>query len=385
MTGPHMRRAASSPLFPAHALLPGLSGPPPPDHLDVGLVGDVLLTKDLLALAAEQGDFDLRGPLWQPLSGCALILANLEGPVTERDIPAENKTYNLKTARRALELFDARFVLSLANNHIMDFGPEGLCDTLQALDAAGLAYAGAGRDLDQARAPRYLSAGGIACAVICAADPRFQPATASSPGTYPAIPELLAASIREARGHARFVAVSIHMGLEHTGIPSATQLRLAEACLAAGAHLLQFHHAHCQAGSAGDGRGVVLFGTGNYVFPRLARFEVARSRPTAAWKARYSKPADAVVAVGIEPAVIDRIGIPRAAGDGVAKRIRRRIRQCSGRALAPSGRTFWLLWEMLNPGFLRIHAWNYVCMFRRRGLRFLCRSLVEGLKVHLAR
>lgn len=385
MTASQMRRAASSPLFPADVLLPGLSGPLPPDHLDVGLAGDVLLTEDFLAMAAEQGGVELRGPLWQPLSGCGLVLANLEGPVTEREVPAENKTYNLKTARRALELFDARFVLSLANNHIMDFGPQGLSDTIDALDDAGLAYAGAGRDLHQARAPRYLPAGGVECAVICAADPRFQPATASSPGTFPAIPELLAASIREARCRARFVAVSIHMGLEHTGIPSATQRRLAEACLAAGAHLLQFHHAHCLAGCASDGRGIVLFGTGNYVFPRHARFEVARSRLTAAWKVRYSKQADAVVALGVAPAMIDGIGMPHAAGEKVAQRIRRRIRQCSRRALAPYGRPFWLVWEMLKPGFLGINGWNYFCMFRRRGLRFLCRSLVEGLKVHLAR
>jgi len=374
----------SSPVL-APANLAPLSGPRPIDHLDVGLVGDVLLTKNLLDQEVRPGYRDLADALWRPLADCSLIIANLEAPITERDVPAENKTYNLKTARRAVDVFDSRFVLSLANNHTMDYGPDGLFDTMEALDAAGLAYAGAGRDIDHARAPCYRSLGGIKAAVICAADPRFQPATTSSPGTCPAIAELLVESITAARARVQFVAVSIHMGLEYVCIPSNTQIHLAEACLASGAHLVQFHHSHCLSGSFSDGRGIVLFGTGNYVFPSVTKFDVPKSKHTAIWLARYSKQKDSVVASRAEPAMLDHTGIPCAAeGSDLASELKK-IQRYSDRTLKPIGRRLWRLHDMLRPSFILLNVYNYLSMLRRRGPLFVWRSLVAGLKVHLAR
>lgn len=367
------------------ANLAPLSTPRPVDHLDVGLVGDVLLTQNHLSQAVRPGYRDLADALWRPLADCSLIIANLEAPITEREAPAENKTYNLKTARRAVDVFDSRFVLSLANNHTMDYGPGGLLDTMEALDAAELAYAGAGRDIDDARAPCYRALEGIETAVICAADPRFQPATTSSPGTCPAHMELLVESITAARDRAQFVAVSIHMGLEYVSIPSNTQIHLAEACLAAGAHLVQFHHSHCLSGSASDGRGIVLFGTGNYVFPSVTRFDVPKSKHTAIWIARYSKQNDAVVASRVEPALLDCTGLPFAAeGSAMASELRK-IQRYSERSLKSIGRQLWRLHDMLRPSFILLNVYNYFSMLRRRGPLFVLRSLVAGLKVHLAR
>ena len=365
--------------------LAGFSGPPPNDHLDVGLVGDVLLSEALLHQVDRQGHRDLRDALWQPLADCSLIVANLEAPITERDVPAENKTYNLKTARRALYVFDSRFVLSLANNHIMDYGAAGLFDTIDALDAAGIAYAGAGRDIDQARAPRYVSIAGIESAVICAADPRFQAATSASPGTCPALPDLLVESIVTARRRAQLVAVSIHMGLEYVNTPSAAQIHLAERCLTAGAQLVQFHHSHCLSGVAGDGRGVVLFGTGNFVFPDVTKFLVPKARQTALWRTRFSRQQDAIVALGAEPAVIDSIGVPCFVSGRDAQRGRAKILQHSRRALSPAGRQLWRLRDMLRPSFVLNNLYNYLSMLRRRGPLFVLRSIIAGLKAQTTR
>lgn len=365
--------------------LAGFSGPSPNDHLDVGLVGDVLLSEALLHQVDRLGCQDLRDALWWPLADCSLIVANLEAPITERDVPAENKTYNLKTSCRALDGFDSRFVLSLANNHIMDYGPEGLFDTIAALDAAGIAYAGAGRDIDQARAPRYVSIDGIEAAVICAADPRFQAATSTLPGTCPALPDLLVESIGTARRRAQLVAVSIHMGLEYVDTPSRAQIQLAERCLAAGAQLVQFHHSHCLSGVAGDGRGVVLFGTGNFVFPEVTKFPVPKAKQTALWRARYSRQQDAIVAFDVEPAVIDPIGMPRTVSGRDAQLGRRKILQHSQRALSPVGRQLWRLHDMLCPGFVLNNLYNYLSMLRRRGPLFVFRSLIAGLRAQMTR
>ncbi len=375
--------SASSILSPL--TLAGLSGLQPNDHLDIGLVGDVLLSEAFLDQADRQGCRDLRDALWRPLADCSLILANLEAPITAHEVVAENKAYNLKTARRALDVFDSRFVLSLANNHIMDYGAEGLFDTIDALDAAGIAYAGAGRDIDHARAPRYVSIAGIESAVICAADSRFQAAKSASPGTCPAFPDLLVESIGTARRRARFVGVSIHMGLEYVDTPSAAQIHLAERCLSTGAQLVQFHHSHCLSGAAGDGRGVVLFGTGNFVFPDVTKFVVAKAKQSALWRARFSERQDAIVALDVEPAVIDSIGMPHLVSGRDAERGRMKILQCSQRTLSPAGRELWRLHDMLCPGFLLNNFDNYLSMLRRRGPRFVFRNLVAGLKAQITR
>ena len=367
-------------LFPVS--LTDFSDPQPIDHLDLGLVGDVLLTDKLLDQPLRTDACNRHDALWRPLSACSLVIANLEAPITEREVPAESKPYNLKTSRRVLDVFDSRFVLNLANNHTMDYGPDGLLDTMEALDAAGLAYTGAGANLDHARVPRHVSIAGVDVAVIGAADPRFYPATASTPGTFPAIPEMLVEAVLTARLRAQLVAVSIHMGLEHVHIPSVSQIHLAEECLAAGARLVHFHHSHCLSGSASDGRGIVLFGTGNYVFPSLSKLDVPRSKRTAVWRARYSKQKDAIVALGIEPAVIDRAGMPCPVEPRVAERERETIRHYSQRMLAPVWRQFWRLHDMLRPSFLLFNIYNYATLLKRRGPVFVWRSLVAGLKVH---
>lgn len=380
-----MKRGSHTSLTLAPLTLAGLSGPRPDDHFDVGLVGDLLLSEALLEQVDRSGCCDLRDALWRPLADCSLIIANLEAPITQRTVPAQNKAYNLRTSGRAPHLFDSRFVLSLANNHIMDYGPDGLFDTIDALDAAGIACAGAGRDIDQARAPRYVSIAGIESAVICAADPRFQAAKSASPGTCPALPDLLVESIATARRRARFVAVSIHMGLEYVDMPSAAQIHLAELCLEAGAQVVQFHHAHCLSGIAGDGRGVVLFGTGNFVFPVVTKFVVPQAKQTALWRARFSGPKDAIVALDMVPASIDPAGLPCLVSAREAVRRCRRIRRCSQRLLSPAGRRFWRLHGMLRPGFVLSNLDNYLSMLRRRGLRVAVGSLIAGFKAQMTR
>ena len=362
--------------------LSDLSDCPPFDYLDLGLVGDVVLTDRLLNGPLPKGASSLRNVLWQPLEACSLVIANLEAPATKREASAENKPYNLKTSRRALDAFDSRFVLNLANNHTMDYGPDGLLDTIEAIEAAGLTYTGAGSDLDHARAPRHLSIAGVEVAVIGAADPRFQPATASTPGTCPAIPELLVDAILTARRRAELVIVSIHMGLEHVHLPSAGQIDLAKECLTAGAQLIHFHHSHCLSGSAGDGRGIVLFGTGNYVFPPMTVFDVPGSKRTALWKARYSRRAHAVVALDVEPLTIDDAGLPRAVTARVAEREREAIRRYSRRMLSPTGRQLWRLLDMLHPRFVLLNIYNYASLLKRRGPAFVWRSLVAGVRAH---
>lgn len=167
-----------------------------------------------------------RKTAWEPLGGCTLIIANLESPITTIERPAVRIPFLHRMPIEAVGIFDERFVPSLANNHIMDFGPAGLLDTMAALDDAGIAYAGAEPTLKRAGEPRIVQVGDTEIGVICAADPRFSPATSTSPGTCPAQTDLLVDRIRAVAGSAQVTVVSLHMGLEHVSIPSTAQIRL---------------------------------------------------------------------------------------------------------------------------------------------------------------
>lgn len=95
------------------------------------------------------------------------LIANLEMPLTTRGVPMP-KWSNLRSDPAVIsDVLDFGVnAVSLANNHMLDYGPEGLYDTLDACDDAGLPRCGAGRDLDEALQPVILDASGVTVAVL---------------------------------------------------------------------------------------------------------------------------------------------------------------------------------------------------------------------------
>ncbi len=154
-------------------------------------VGDVVIDESVTEVLHRKNKDSTARQIWSSLSGAHFAVANLEAPVTTFSDARANKKYNLKIAPEALTLFDSRFVLSLANNHIMDFGEQGLRDTLDAFAGRGLTYAGAGLNIEEARKPAVVEVGNSRIGIVCAADPRYQPAGENTPGTCPAEPGLL--------------------------------------------------------------------------------------------------------------------------------------------------------------------------------------------------
>lgn len=363
------------------ARLSALAQPPAAGQFDIGLVGDVYLRDEYLAGFGVTDRAGLAHALWQPLANASLIVANLEAPVTDRVNPLEDKPYLHKTSAATLTVFDDRFVLSLANNHIMDFGAAGLADTLAALDAAGIRHAGAGLTLAQASAPCRLAVDGVDVAVLCAADPRFHPATQSTPGTFPAHRELLTEAVRAAASDGAIVVVSLHMGLEHVSVPSPTQVALAETCLMAGATTVQFHHSHCQAGAAANERGVALFGTGNYIWSKPTK--LASSRHTACWCIRLDRDSRRVVAIGATPAFIDAHGLPIPLEERAAQRQLNHLQMCCETPLSGWHRGWLQQQAMLRPGFVYMNAHNYAAVLRKRGPRHTLGLMARGVRAQL--
>ena len=154
--------------------------------LTVNCVGDIALVGGRAGNVSKTDVGDIFQSASKSLPQNDLTLANLEAPVASQASCRVNKRYNLCADASALDLFGSRSVISLANNHIMDYGDEGLAETIAALNARGIVYAGAGRNLQEASKPALIDVEGVRVAVLCCADSRFQASTDHRAGTCPA-------------------------------------------------------------------------------------------------------------------------------------------------------------------------------------------------------
>jgi poly-gamma-glutamate capsule biosynthesis protein CapA/YwtB (metallophosphatase superfamily) len=199
-----------------------------------------------------------------------VAFANLEAPISDRGTERTGKAYRLRVDpahARALTR-SGLDVVSLANNHMMDFGDAALGDTIERLDAWGIAHAGAGADLGTARAPARLEASGTEIVVLayCAWAPAPIHAREARPGVAPMLRDVVLEDVRAYKREDNVVLVSLHWGIQHTDRATRGQRRLAREIIDAGADAILGHHPHRpQEVEVHRGR-PIAYSLGNFVF-----------------------------------------------------------------------------------------------------------------------
>lgn len=272
---PETSSVAATPTAPPVPAASATSTAPGGSSVTISAVGDVSLARELVSrMEANGGDYPY-ALITQFITG-DIGLANLEGAMTDRGEPWR-KGYTFRTPPRFTPgLANAGFdVVSLANNHSMDYGQVGLLDTISALDAAGVEYIGAGADDTRAHAPVVVEANGLRVAFLgYVATPdegaRFSisewAAGPDAPGVAYASNAAIAAGVAAAREMADFVIVVVHAGTEYQNAPDAEQQRIAAAAMAAGADAYIGAHAHVvQPVEHRDGQ-LIAWGLGNFIF-----------------------------------------------------------------------------------------------------------------------
>jgi poly-gamma-glutamate capsule biosynthesis protein CapA/YwtB (metallophosphatase superfamily) len=206
------------------------------------------------------------------LRSADIALANLECAISRRGSPWPGKLYTFRGAPsslRAMARYAGVDVVSLANNHSLDYGRIAFADTLSYARDFGLKTVGGGRDLASARKPARFRVGGIRIAFLAYSDVRplgFDAGAASS-GTAPAFPEYIAADVGRARNHAEVVVVYFHWGIERASTPNARQRSLAGVAFAAGATVVLGAHPHVlQPIERPRPHRLVAWSLGNFVF-----------------------------------------------------------------------------------------------------------------------
>jgi poly-gamma-glutamate capsule biosynthesis protein CapA/YwtB (metallophosphatase superfamily) len=212
------------------------------------------------------------GPVAAVLRPADFAAVNLETAVTGGGTP-QPKTYHFRAPPAAFTALRAAGIdlVTMANNHVLDYGAAGLADTLAAARAARFPYAGIGTSAAAAWAPYVRTINGVRFAVVGVSQvaelASSWVATPGRPGEANAIdlPRTLAA-VRAARRLAPVVIVFMHWGTEGQACPDQAQLALAPQLAAAGASIIIGAHAHMLQGSGWLGRTFVAYGLGNFLW-----------------------------------------------------------------------------------------------------------------------
>lgn len=253
-----------------------------PSLIRINAVGDIMLggtAKPILQHRSYHYPFEKIAPLF---NDSHIVIGNLEGPLTASETPYADKTYLFKTPadKVAPALKQAGFtIMNLANNHIMDFGEQGLKDTMQALATRQIQYVGAGLNLTQARAGKIIQTGQQKTGFLSYSltFPSDFWASSNRPGTAFGHERQIRQDIQRLRQQANIVIVSFHWGEEKSTKLRAYQPLLARAAIDAGAAMVIGHHPHVLQAVEHYKNGIILYSLGNFAFgsySKNARFSV---------------------------------------------------------------------------------------------------------------
>jgi poly-gamma-glutamate capsule biosynthesis protein CapA/YwtB (metallophosphatase superfamily) len=241
----------------------------------LALTGDVMLGRGVNETLRAVRPAEPWGDVLPLLLSADLRLINLECAITVQRRPWSRtpKVFHFRADPLAVEVLKAARVnaCSLANNHTLDFEEKGLLDTLEHLEAAGIRYAGAGRNLEEAARPVLLE-GGLAVVAFTDNEPPFaagpgRPGTNYLPvSTEPEVLRRVEEAIGAARdAGARTVVFSNHWGPNMVRRPPEAFRLFARAVVDRGADVYYGHSAHVFQGVEVYSGRPILYDTGDFI------------------------------------------------------------------------------------------------------------------------
>lgn len=235
-------------------------------------VGDIMFGRFVEDVTERRGQEYLFRNVESLLNQSDYVTGNFESPVVlQEDYEPADKSFVFQTTSESVQtLKDMNFsVVTLANNHTMDYRESGLQDTIKTLEKVGLDYVGAGKNLAEASRISYQKINGITVASIGVSDAYIdgrQRALQNRPGVLPADPEIILPLIKEARSNSNLVIVNTHWGQEYDNEPSPRQQELARAMVDAGADIIVGHHPHVLSTIEVYKDSIIFYSLGNFVF-----------------------------------------------------------------------------------------------------------------------
>lgn len=228
--------------------------------------GDLLMAEHYELAAGETPGFAFND--FDAFAGADIAMVNLESPVTVRGTKQVKPfTFRMNPSFIPAIVKAGISIVNLANNHIFDFGEEGLFDTIDHLDSAGLIHIGAGRNHEEAHRGVILETRGRRVGFLgYYGGSEAPPAIAGKPGVAKRELSLIRRDIARLKENAEFVVVNFHWGKEKESYPADDQVAFARAVIDAGANAIIGHHPHVLQGIEWYNEGIIVYSLGNFVF-----------------------------------------------------------------------------------------------------------------------
>lgn len=241
--------------------------------ITIGLAGDVMIGRGVNTTITDNGYTYPWGNVLSLLKNTDINIINLETALTNGNKKVF-KTFNFKaTPDKIKTLTEACItVANLANNHILDFSEEGLRETIQTLNVAGIKYAGAGMNEKEAGKPAIFTAKNIIFGLLGFTDnePGWKADTSTSGVNYIDISKKNDCNkalndIAQLRKVTDIVIVSIHWGPNMQEEPERHFIDFAHEIIAQGADIIHGHSAHNFQGIEVYNHKLILYDTGDFV------------------------------------------------------------------------------------------------------------------------
>lgn len=239
------------------------------------LVGDVCPTENTAPLFAAGETDALFTDVRSVIARCDYSFVNLECAVTDSENAIKKFGPNLKAPANTVKVLKELGVdcCGLSNNHMFDFGVEGVKDTLAALDEAGIAHTGFGENYADSRKDLVIEKDGQRISLIAVCEHEYSYALEDRMGARPYDEYDTMADIRKAKAISDRVIVIYHGGKELCRYPSPRVRKLCRAMVDNGADVVLCQHSHCIATYENYQGGHILHGQGNFHFVRPFPFD----------------------------------------------------------------------------------------------------------------
>ncbi len=197
-------------------------------------------------------------------------IVNMESPIVHNsdNVKIKKTGPNLKSELFALELLGKLgvSVVSLANNHIMDYSESSLLYTMSSLSNRGIRYVGAGKNACEASEPLIIRDNEITIGIINACESEWSIATETNSGANPLDVVDICRMIKSLKEQVDFVIVIIHGGHELYKYPSPRMVKLYRFFVDHGANAIIGHHTHCIGGYEIYEGSPIVYSLGNFLF-----------------------------------------------------------------------------------------------------------------------
>lgn len=279
-------------------------------------VGDIMLSRDVATKIKEHQDY--KYPFLKTaglLKTADLTIGNLENPITPGRSIQTNEMVFRADPEVVEGLTSAGFdLLSLANNHILNFGTKGLNDTFRYLKGAKIDFIGAGEKDSDAYQPLIREVKGIKFAFL---------GYSYTDSPLVAFMDLtkMEQAVRQAKEKTDFVVVTIHAGSEYQFFPNNQQQTFAHLAIESGAALVVGHHPHVVQTLEKYQEGYIIYSLGNFIFDQMWSQETREGLMTSIV---FKK--EGIKQMEFYPVIIENFAQPRVAKENERESILARLK-----------------------------------------------------------